>query len=229
MTAEAKTACDRCGTCCRQGGPALHGGDRDLVVSGALAFDDLITVRRGELALPPLGRTPLPVRDEFVKIRGRGRDWCCKFYDAEAAACTIYENRPLACALLDCTAPAALLSVAGRDLLTRFDCIPADDPCRPLVALHERECPCPDLAATAGRLRSDASRDDTLRQLARLVEIDLAIRGRAVRRYDLPVARELFYFGRPLFRLLIPLGVRVTESCRGMILHWEEERSPTAG
>ena len=51
---QSKTSCNRCGSCCKQGGPALHMQDLDLVLSGKLHFEDLITVRRGELALQPL-------------------------------------------------------------------------------------------------------------------------------------------------------------------------------
>ncbi len=55
-----KQACDRCGTCCRQGGPALHIQDRHLVAPGFLGFDVLVTIRRGELARYPLSDRPEP-------------------------------------------------------------------------------------------------------------------------------------------------------------------------
>lgn len=67
-----KKACDRCGTCCRQGGPALHVQDRHLVAPGFLEFDVLVTIRRGELARYPLSGHPEPVRQELIKIQGQG-------------------------------------------------------------------------------------------------------------------------------------------------------------
>ena len=215
---QAKTSCDRCGSCCKQGGPALHTRDLDLVLSGTLYFEDLITVRRGELALQPLTNSPQPVPAEFIKIKGQGNDWCCRFYDHQAAACTIYAQRPVACGLLDCTHPDELLAIAGLDLLSRFKLLAADDPLLPLVKLHEERCPCPQLLELADRLAAD--KEDTLEQLTRHVNLDLAVRSKAAREFGLSVDRELFYFGRPLFQLMQPLGFTVTESMQGLVLHY---------
>lgn len=215
---QAKTSCDRCGSCCKQGGPALHTRDLDLVLSGTLYFEDLITVRRGELALQPLTNSPQPVPAEFIKIKGQGNDWCCRFYDHQAAACTIYAQRPVACGLLDCTHPDELLAIAGRDLLSRFELLAADDPLLPLVKLHKEHCPCPQLSKLAVRLVAD--KEDTIEQLTRHVNLDLAVRSKAAREFSLSVDRELFYFGRPLFQLMQPLGFTVTESMQGLVLHY---------
>ncbi|NOQ45938.1 MAG: YkgJ family cysteine cluster protein [Desulfobulbaceae bacterium] len=199
---ERKTSCDRCGSCCLQGGPALHTGDLELIRSGSLALDDLITIRRGEFALRPLSETPESVDCEFIKIQGKSAEWCCKFYDATQKACTIYQKRPLACGLFDCTAPEAVLAIIGKDLLSRFDCVADDDPLLPLMRLHEQECPYPDMKVIADRLQAESERSDTLLELTRLVKLDLGFRTRAVRRHGLSVAREMFYFGRPLFQML---------------------------
>lgn len=200
--------CQRCGTCCRQGGPALHSGDLELLRSGRLRIDDLVTVRRGELAFPPLGEQPEVVRHEFLKLRGTGASWCCLFYDEGARGCSRYDDRPLACRVLDCRDTLALLELAGRDLLTRFDCLAGDDPLLPLVRHHEAECPCPDL----GRLRRDLGEPEIdraalLAPLEALVHLDLDLRSRAVAAHRLSLERELFLFGRPLFQLLAPLGI----------------------
>jgi len=216
-TGTEKQSCDRCGSCCKQGGPALHTQDLDLVMSGALRFEDLITVRRGELALQPLTDEPQPVTEEFLKLKGQGNDWCCRFYDHEAAGCTIYAHRPVACGLLDCTHPDELLAIAGRDLLNRFDLLADDDPLLPLVELHEEHCSCPQLAGLLERLAAD--NEDTLEQLTRQVNLDIAVRNKAAREFDLSVDRELFYFGRPLFQLLQMLGFTVTETVQGLHLH----------
>ncbi len=213
-----KTSCNRCGSCCKQGGPALHTQDQDLVFSGTLHLEDLITVRRGELALQPLADSPQPVTEEFIKLKGQGNDWCCRFYDHQQAACTIYAHRPIACGLLDCTRPDAVLAIAGRDLLDRIDLLASDDPLLPLVRRHEEHCPCPSLVELADC--SAAEKRESLEQLTRQVNLDLAVRSKAAREFGLSVDRELFYFGRPLFQLLQPLGFTVTESMQGLILHY---------
>lgn len=215
----ARSSCKRCGSCCRQGGPALHSGDAGLLRSGSLRREHLVTVRRGELALAPLAREPEVVAAEFLKVRGQGGDWCCMFYDHATRGCTIYRQRPLACGLLDCSRPEEILAIAGRDLLTRFDCLAPDDPLLALVREHEEQCPCPDLGLVRARLQAPDRQQDTLHWLTGLVRHDLALRSRAAARYGLSVDLELFCLGRPLFQLLAPLGVVTRESAAGLGLH----------
>ena len=228
-SADGHTDCRRCGTCCRQGGPALHTGDLELLRSGRLQIDDLVTVRRGELAFPPLGEQPEPVRHEFLKLRGTGASWCCLFYDEAGRGCSRYDDRPLACRVLDCRDTGALLELAGRDLLTRFDCLAVDDPLLPLVRQHEAECPCPGLETVRHRLHEpDIDQAALLAPLEALVNLDLGLRTRAVAAHRLSVERELFLFGRPLFHLLAPLGIRAVPAADGLRLTLAQ-RPPVAG
>ena len=212
-----KTSCDACGSCCRQGGPALHSGDRNLVLKGTLRFEDLITVRKGELALQPLSDEPRLVPEEFLKLKGQGRDWCCRFYNFEAKGCTINEHRPLACRLLDCTHPDELLAIAGRGLLSRVDLIAEDDPLLPLVEMHEKHCACPPLEGLVERLAADNG--EGMEHLISLVNLDMGIRSKAMQESGLSLDLELFYFGSPLFQLLQLLGFVVKESVQGLDLH----------
>ncbi len=213
-----KQACDRCGSCCMQGGPALHSQDLDLVCSGALRCEHLATVRKGELAFQPLAESATPVAREFLKLQGRSGSWTCLFYDDAAKACSIYQQRPVACGLLDCTAPEALLAITGKELLTRFDCIGDDDSLLSLVRRHEEGCPCPDMAAAETGLQAATGRSSLLEELTRQVNVDLGFRNQAAGMRNLSVAEELFYFGRPLFQLLMPLGIQVRESSVGLEL-----------
>lgn len=113
-----------------------------------------------------------------------------------------------------------MLAIAGRELLGRYDLIADNDPLLPLVRLHEQECACPDMVESKSRLRSSSQRAAMLRELDQLVHRDLALRGMAMQRYGLSVARELFYFGRPVFQLLAPLGITVTEAAGGLTLQY---------
>jgi len=211
--------CKRCGTCCRQGGPALHGPDLKLLRSGTLRTEDLITVRRGELAFQPLADRPEPVTHEFLKLSGQHGTWCCLFYDEQSQGCRCYSHRPLACQLLDCTDTGPILDIAGQDLLTRFACIAADDPLLPLIREHEQRCPCPDLHALAGDLAQDTLDPARLAELEAAVALDLAFRSRVAAELRLSVAQEMFSFGRPLFQLLLPLGLQAVNTPEGIRLH----------
>ena len=206
---EIQSACRQCGTCCLQGGPALHKKDLGLVRSGKLPINRLTTIRKGELAADPLTDSVHAVAYELVKINGTGRDWRCSYY-ADGKGCTIYASRPSACGILKCWDTAAILALVGRDMLTRLDILVAGDPLRPLVEEYERLCPCPDMemirdSVLAGGLKG-------LDDLQRLVDADLRFRDQVVRDHGLSLAEEMFSFGRPLFQLLQAVGLGITEA-----------------
>lgn len=213
-----KSACDCCGTCCRKGGPALHTADLELVQSHLLCFGDLITIRRGEYVLHPVTDEPQPAEKEFLKIQGREGEWCCTFLDSKSSTCTIYTTRPLACRLLRCWDPDELLEITGKELINRFDLVSESNPMFHLMKMHEKSCPVPDIASLQGQLSEIKQRDEALTALTGMVNHDLQIRSGAVRKFQLSVADELFYFGRPIFQLLVPAGISMEESPQGLIL-----------
>lgn len=202
-----KAGCDRCGDCCMQGGPAIHTQDAGLLEEQKLRLEDLVTVRKGEPAFQPMAQTPEPVENEFLKLQGRTGSWNCKYYDELMARCSIYSYRPVACRVLECSAPEALLTITGKNLLTRYDLIDEDDPIIPYLREHDAACPCPDLGAIADRLKKEEEVESLLAELQELIDRDLAYRNGVSRKFNLSVDRELFYFGRPLFQLLLPLGI----------------------
>ena len=212
--------CDCCGTCCRNGGPPLHVQDIELVRTGGLVVDDLVTVRCGELVLPPLATKPVPAQSEWIKIQGVGSDWCCRFLDASSNSCTIYKQRPSSCRALKCWDTDEIMAMAGRDLLARSDLINSDDPILQFVQLHEKRCPVPDMENIVDTLIEDKQRNKVLKELTGLVKDDLQIRTQVVKEFNVSVARELFYFGRPLFQLLHPLGIAAVETPHGVVLQF---------
>ena len=215
---DVQQACRRCGECCRKGGPALHGPDLEFIRSGAIPRSGLITLRKGELAHDPTVGGLTPLAQELIKIKGTGREWNCCYYDGQGKGCTIYKQRPIACRVLKCWDPDELLEMVNRDTLTRLDILEEDDPLISLVKEHDRLFPCPDMAelGTGGI----GLREERKREIRSLVNGDLRFRDRMVKEYGLKLSDELFYFGRPLFQLLQPLGIRISESPVGVELHW---------
>jgi Fe-S-cluster containining protein len=209
--------CIKCGNCCQQGGPALHIQDLELVKTGKIPINSLITIRKGELAENPLAGKIQPVAVELVKIVGTGRQWDCCYYD-ESSGCTVYKDRPYACRVLKCWDTKEILGLVEKDTLSRFDILDKDDPLVQVILEHERICPCGDLGfiqTNLGRL-SDAQKNE----LEKRVRSDLRFRTRVIEDFQLKVSEELFYFGRPLFQLLQQLGVRISESSAGVSLGW---------
>jgi len=194
--------------------------DRYLIESGIISFDDIVTIRKGELARNPVSDQLEPVRQEFLKINGKGPDWSCRFFVKSSSSCKIYDHRPIACELFKCWDTKDVLSITGRDLLNRFSFITDDSPVFSLIKLYEREFPCPDIEDIAFRLQSSPQHRDILNQLKSLMNLDISLRFRAIHHHNLTISKELFCFGRPLFKVLSPLGVSVKEESGELFLQY---------
>lgn len=217
-TGSVQEQCRKCGECCKSGGPALHREDLALIRAGKLTVRDLITIRKGELAHNPLTGKIQPATVELVKIVGSGRQWQCSFYDNERA-CTIYNDRPIGCRLLKCWDTKDILNVIEKDTLTRMDILDESDPLVPLIKEHEELCPCGGLES----VRDNKSRltPQQKKELETIVSSDLQYRNKVITNFKLSLREELFYFGRPFFQLLQPLGVRIVESENGVQVLWK--------
>ncbi|HSO21148.1 MAG TPA: YkgJ family cysteine cluster protein, partial [Desulfosarcina sp.] len=95
-------SCRQCGTCCRNGGPALHQADRRLVEEGLIPAEALYTLRPGEPVQDNVTGHPAYASGDIIKIKGSGDTWCCRFLDERTSRCTIYDRRPLECRTLQC-------------------------------------------------------------------------------------------------------------------------------
>lgn len=205
--------CKQCGTCCANGGPALHSDDRKLIVAGIIPRAHLITIRKGELVHHPVSRSIKSVGSELIKISGAGKTWSCFYFDTGEKGCTIYDSRPRACRELECWNTGAIEKMIEKDLLSRQDLIAPDDPLFKPVLEHERSFPCPDL----GALLKKGSAEDWA-PLEELANEEVAFRTEQVSHHELSLGEELFYFGRPLFHLLISIGAVVRESGGRLII-----------
>ncbi len=210
--------CERCGKCCKQGGPALHRDDLHLVRSGKIPITSLITIRKGELAHNPLTGAVQPVAMELVKIKGTGRRWDCLYYDG-SKGCTIYGHRPLACRTLKCWDTDEILALIEKNTLSRMDILAEDHFLLTAIKEHDRLFPCDELQQIQSR-RWEISielRDE----LEKRANEEMRFRMQRVAEFQLQLSEELFYFGRPFFQLLQALGVRISEGPSGIRLHWE--------
>jgi Fe-S-cluster containining protein len=215
---ETTSQCKQCGTCCRKGGPALHQEDREILRTGQIELQHLVTIRKGEMALSPVSDTLQATDRELIKTAGRGSDWTCCFFDEQTNTCTIYENRPLECRLLQCWDTATIEAVINKDTLARTDIIEPNDPILEFIGAHEQACPLSRVTSLAVELNGAVEKQPILAELTGLVRRDLQIRARAVTAFNIPVAVELFYFGRPLFVLLSPYNIEIHEDHEGVHL-----------
>ena len=210
-----QTECNQCGTCCANGGPALHSEDKKLIEAGTIQISQLITIRKNELVHHPITGKVQPVKSELIKISGIGKKWSCYFFDPDQKSCTIYESRPKSCRELECWNTEAIEQIIEKDLLSRAELIDADNPLYRAVTEHEKNFPCPDLAALL-ELNGYEQAD----QLETLANDEVAFRSEQVSSNDLSLGEELFYFGRPLFHLLMSVGAVVREAEGRLIIGW---------
>lgn len=207
-------ACRRCGECCLSGGPVLHAADLDLVRSGVLDLDDLVTLRAGEPVMDQPRGLASRLAAEAVKIRGMdsppdGRTWTCCFYRPEDRACAIYDTRPAECRALFCDDPSRLEAMYERDRITRADILPPGHPLLDLIAEQEARCPAGrvvDLAEAILRAEPQGRRA-LADQLAPLIAWDRQVRAALAGKAGPLSAAEHFLLGRPPHQVLAPLGL----------------------
>ena len=196
-----KNKCERCGTCCLKGGPALHIKDQKLLLQNFIDRESLITIRKGEPVISLEDRKTEWIKTELVKLKGKGAKWSCVFYDQDDTSCSIYKHRPLECVLLKCWDTAELTAIAGKKLLSRFDIIPAHEPVIEYIHRHEKECSLEFIEHLIIKQNGAINRN-TLAELSELVNKDLVLRSEALAHLNFTLDLELFYFGRPLFKIL---------------------------
>ncbi|MEJ2688723.1 MAG: YkgJ family cysteine cluster protein [Deltaproteobacteria bacterium] len=211
MPATQKTDCHRCGTCCRNDGPALHREDIALLQHGRITHADLVTIRIGEPAYSPLVDRVEPSTFELIKVAGTAASWTCRFFAAADNRCLIYEDRPLECRLLNCREPEPLLRIIGRDTLARSDLINPGDPVLQLIGEHEQRCSYGELNELIEKLRKGSAASQILDRLSELLQEDIALRREAFEQWQLPPIMEMFVFGRPLFFSVQQCGLTVVE------------------
>ena len=212
-----QTECERCGTCCMKGGPGLHIEDKNLLVQKFIERESLITVRRGE-PVSSLEQSRVEwATTEIIKLKGNNGQWSCVFFDQTNFSCSIYQHRPMECILLKCWDTADLKAIAGKSLLNRFDIVASHEPVNTYILRHEKECNLENLAQLL-MTQKGTIHSNNLAELTGLVNKDLALRSEAIKGLHLNLDLELFYFGRPLFRILSQFDLIPSEAHGKIIL-----------
>jgi len=204
-----RDSCIRCGTCCLKGGPVLHNEDKKILLSGQVGYQHLTTIRKDELAFNPVHRKVEPTPQELIKVAGKGKDWSCYFYDEKESACMIYEHRFLECRLLKCWDTSDLMSIIGKNTVTRTDIINHGDPILLIIETNERECPYREINDLILSLPQEKDKSKHLAKLTKFVSKDLSIRSYALSELGLKAEFESFIFGRPLLKILSACGISV--------------------
>jgi Fe-S-cluster containining protein len=193
--------CSHCGTCCRNGGPALHLKDRPLVEEGLIHTRHLYTIRKGEPARDPIRGGLVRVESEIIKIKGSGRSWACRFLDKDSNRCRIYEHRPLECRELECWDTARIEQVYDRGRLSRRDLLSGIQGLWGLIEDHERRCSCEHIEKWRQAMNGPHAREARSR-LAEIRAYDAELRKLMVSRGRVEAGVLDFLLGRPVEQVL---------------------------
>ena len=205
-TTRLKTKCERCGTCCKKGGPALHDEDKKLLEQKYIDRESLITIRKGEPIFSLGEKKAEWAENEIVKLKGISAEWTCIYYEPGTSTCSNYQHRPLECNLLKCWDTAELEAIVGKKLLNRVNIISENEAVMNYILRHEKECSLKVLSQL--NRKSQVTIDNNLlAELTKLVNKDLAIRSEVLSDLNLTLDLELFYFGRPVFKILSQFGL----------------------
>lgn len=134
------SSCQRCGTCCSKGGPALHDPDIEQVESGRIPLSSLYTIRKGELARDNISGGLICVDNEIIKIKSIPDFQSCLYYDDESKACRIYDDRPFECRELECWDTGAIVRNYSKNRLTRKKVLKDIQWILEIVDTHEARC-----------------------------------------------------------------------------------------
>ncbi len=192
------TSCKQCGTCCQKGGPALHLEDLDLLQKKLLPISCLVTIRKGEPVFSPISGVVEPAKQELLKVSA-SNSWTCPFLNQTSNQCEIYKNRPVECRLLKCWDSAKLENIIYKDNISRWDIIKPDSEIFNILKQHGIKCSFADIEQLS---KSGKSAPDIQAGVDEIIKKDLSIREQAINQFGLSLEKELFYFGRPMFKSL---------------------------
>ena len=203
-----RQACRRCGTCCRNGGPAFHGDDRALIEQGTIDAKYLYTIRPGEPVRDNVKGTIEPSPTEILKIKGRGNTWTCCFFNEAENRCRIYDHRPLECRALKCWDTRDIEAIYAQDRLTRKDVLSGVASLWDLIEDHGQRCDYHRLGCWVDAL-TGPDRAAAVNGILDMIKYDKHLRLLVVEKAGVDPALNDFLFGRALVDTVKRFGLAV--------------------
>ena len=209
-TDDTNTTCQRCGDCCRKGGPALHKADIKLIEDGTIALSEIVTLRPGEWVYDQPREKLTPLTSEMLKIKGRDGTWTCMYFSPAGNTCGMYTNRPVECEVLFCRDIEPLKAMYDKERLVRADLLPEGHPLLQLIAEHDAKCSCSTMENLVKAMREgDHASGEALKEM---VVFDQEIRRLVTEKTGMKTEMNDFFFGRPLHVLLAGMNIKTYET-----------------
>ncbi len=200
--------CQRCGTCCKKGGPALHIEDKQIIDRGGIPLASLYTLRKGELARDNVTESLICLAAEIIKIKSLPDAAVCMYFNDADMSCSIYDNRPVECRTLECWNTAKIVAIYSENRLTRASVLEQVDWLKDLVQTHESEC---DLDRIQDLVNDRESGDaDAASALMEMINYDFHLRNIVTEKGNIAPDMLDFLFGRPLNEIIsCQFGVKI--------------------
>ena len=204
------TACIRCGTCCRKGGPSFHHEDKMLIEKGIILSKYLYTIRKGERSYDNIRGRFIPATSDIIKIKGRAGSLTCVFFNEKENACKIYNNRPVECRALKCWDTREIESIYSKNRLIRKDLVSTIAGLWDLIDDHQTRCSYEKLDRRLKLLDED-KKDDALNDIFEIIRYDTQIRKLVVQKGNLDPEIVDFLFGRPIKETITLYGFKILQ------------------
>ena len=208
------TECQRCGTCCQKGGPALHLSDKALIDEGIIPASCLYTLRKGELARDPFSEKLTELNTELIKIRGQSDKWTCSYFEIENSQCRIYKHRPVECRALQCWDTAEFVTTYQVEHLTRQHLLEDMAGLWDVIVDHEERCAYAKIKQWVAQL-VDNTQQVAMQSIIEAVRYDKEIRNLVIEKGNLDPEMTDFIFGRPLTQTMHMFGIQVKQDDEG--------------
>jgi Fe-S-cluster containining protein len=206
-----REVCVRCGECCVDQSPPLLLSDLPLLEKEILTWNDLYTLRPGDLETTP-EENPQPLPEERLKIRAVPGSRQCTFYQAATQSCRIYENRPEQCRRQHCWGESP--RPAPEEILTREHLFAQVPEIRDLIRAHAERC---DLRVLRESLEQVAAgREQAGEAIFEALHFDHYLREMFQKEWGLSKEVTELILGRPVTRFFKDMGFQVTLTPEGV-------------
>ncbi len=206
-----REVCVRCGECCVGSSPTLLFADLPLLEKEILTWNDLYTLRAGELGTSREGK-PVPLQEERLKIREVPGSRQCIFYQAATQTCRIYENRPEQCRRQHCWGEPP--APAPEEFLTREHLFAQVPEIRDLIRAHAEHCNLQVLRESLEEVA--AGREEAGEAVFEALHFDHYLREMFRKEWGLTKEVTELILGRPVTRFLKDLGFQATLTPEGV-------------
>lgn len=203
--------CQRCGICCRKGGPAIHQEDKFLLENGHIQLRFLFTIRTDEPVFDNVQGHIIPAPADIIRVKGQKAFSTCVFFNPEQNHCSIYDHRPLECRVLKCWDTNEIIKIYQTGRLSRKDLFRNIPHINHLVEYHENRCAYREIKKLIDRFDHHKNRA-TLNALREIIAFDNHFRSLIAEKSLFKMDTMDFLFGFSLQTTLPRMGFQISQS-----------------